>query len=81
MSCSRGEAVVVRLYLPSDPFVETYYKYGRTSLVPVSHWYDFRYDGTTGAEINGNVLTLHFVDGGRGDSILNKTLLKEDQEK
>src|SRR5439155_22584941 len=28
----------------------------------------FDYTGTTGAQIAGNVVTLHFVDGGRGDS-------------
>ena len=28
----------------------------------------FDYDGATGAEVDGNVVTLHFVDGGRGDA-------------
>ncbi|MFL5341488.1 MAG: M23 family metallopeptidase [Gemmataceae bacterium] len=28
----------------------------------------FDFDGTTGAEIHGNVVTLHYVDGGRGDA-------------
>ena len=30
----------------------------------------FTYDGQTGAEINGNLVTLHFVDGQRGDDDL-----------
>src|SRR5262249_20636409 len=29
---------------------------------------DFSFDGTTGAVISGNVITLHLVDGGRGDA-------------
>ena len=33
-------------------------------------WYEFVYDGVTGAEIDGNVVTLHFVDGDEGDDIL-----------
>src|SRR5262249_43988792 len=28
----------------------------------------FTFDGTTGAEIDRNVVTLHLVDGGRGDA-------------
>jgi hypothetical protein len=32
-----------------------------------SHLYEFMYDGQTGAEINGAIITLHFVDGKRGD--------------
>ena len=28
----------------------------------------FDFDGTTGAVVNGDVVTLHFVDGGRGDA-------------
>lgn len=30
-------------------------------------WYDFTFDGTTGAEILPDRIVLHFVDGGRGD--------------
>ncbi|MCI0459902.1 MAG: hypothetical protein L0Z62_23370, partial [Gemmataceae bacterium] len=28
----------------------------------------FPFDGSTGAEIDGNIITLHLVDGGRGDA-------------
>ncbi len=34
----------------------------------ISHWYEFLFDGTTGAEISENIITLHFVDGKRGDN-------------
>ena len=64
-----GEAITVNLYLPTDP--ETYYKYGPTPEDPADHWYEFLYDGKTGAEITGNVVTLHFVDGERGDADLD----------
>ena len=36
----------------------------------INHWYEFLYDGETGAKINGNVITLYFVDGKRGDDDL-----------
>jgi hypothetical protein len=62
-----GEAVTVTLTLHSAVPVAKYYKYGLTPDNPTSHWYDFTYNGQTGAEINGNIITLHFVDGLRGD--------------
>jgi len=54
----------------------TYRKYGlepvddpNTSINEMTepHWYDFMDDGTTGAVISGNAITLRFVDGQRGD--------------
>jgi hypothetical protein len=50
---------------------EDFYNYGPTPENPEPHWYPFTYDGTTGAEINGNIVTLHFVDGARGDADLS----------
>jgi len=47
-----------------------YYGYGPTPDNPAPHWYDFSFDGETGAEfVNGKIL-LHFVDGKRGDDDL-----------
>ena len=63
-----GSAVTVQLYLPSGTTVNTYYKYGKTPDNANLHWYEFLFDGTTGAEINENIITLHFVDGNRGDN-------------
>ncbi len=62
-----GDSVTVSLILHNGVSVDGYYKYGLTpdSLIP--HWYKFMYDGQTGAEINQNIITLHFVDGLRGD--------------
>ena len=44
-----------------------YYAYGPTPGNPTSHWYDFMFDGVTGAEIKNDRIILHFVDGMRGD--------------
>ena len=65
-----GGSTTVVLHLPSDVTVETFYKYGPTTADPNPHWYEFLYDGTTGAEIAGNTITLHLVDGQRGDDDL-----------
>ncbi len=46
-----------------------YYIYGPTADAGAD-WYKFEYDGITGAIIDGNVVTLYLVDGGRGDSDL-----------
>ena len=52
--------------MPPGEKPTTYWKYGPTPG-EAAHWYEFLYDGTTGAEFNGNIITLHFVDGQRGD--------------
>ena len=62
-----GEAVTVTLILHNASSINKYYKYGITPDNMVPHWYDFAWDGQTGAQINGNVIILHFVDGLRGD--------------
>jgi PKD domain len=63
-----GGAATVQLYLPAGTTVNTYYKWGKTPDNAIPHWYEFLFDGATGAEINENVITLHFVDGSRGDN-------------
>jgi hypothetical protein len=65
-----GDAIDVKLYLPAGATTDTYYKYGPTLYDATDHWYEFLYDGQTGAEINGNVITLHFIDRMRGDDDL-----------
>ncbi|MBI1292653.1 DUF1573 domain-containing protein, partial [bacterium] len=65
-----GGAVTVLLYLPNTVSVNTIYKYGAEPGDPTPHWYKFDYDGTTGAVIVDNLVTLHFVDGQRGDDDL-----------
>ncbi len=44
-----------------------YYVYGPTADNPTPHWYDFSYDGETGAKIEGDKIVLYFVDNKRGD--------------
>ncbi len=63
-----GGSATVQLYLPKGTTVDTYYKYGKTPDNAIPHWYEFLFDGTTGAEISENIITLHFVDGKRGDN-------------
>ena len=74
-----GEAITVTLYLPTGETLTTYWKYGPTPNNPVPHWYEFMYDGQTGAVINGNVIVLHFVDGQRGDDDLTANGVVTDQ--
>jgi len=61
-----GGGTTATIYLDGTP-PKTYYKYGKTPDNPVDHWYEFSYDGQTGAEVVGNTVVLHFVDGKRGD--------------
>jgi len=66
-------ATSCNISLPSDGENPTsYFIYGPTPDEQDSHWYEFRYDSETqtGATINENTVTLHFIDGLRGDSDL-----------
>ena len=65
-----GDVTTVTLHFPVGATFDTYYKYGPTPDNDIDHWYAFLNDGQTGAEINDNVITLHFVDGERGDDNL-----------
>jgi hypothetical protein len=68
-----GGSTTVIITTPEGYTADTYYKYGPTPDNPTAHWYEFMFDGTTGAEINGNIITLYFVDGLRGDDDLDST--------
>ena len=70
-----GGAVTVSMYLPEGVEPDTYYKYGPTPDDSTDHWYEFLYDPATetGAVIDGNVITLYFVDGEFGDDDCNAT--------
>ncbi|MBT8356716.1 MAG: hypothetical protein KJO61_02990, partial [Deltaproteobacteria bacterium] len=72
-----GASTTVTLYCPVGAAPTTYYRYGPTPTNLADHWYEFDFDGTTGAQINANVITLNFVDGDRGDDdlIANGTIV------
>ncbi|HHH43695.1 MAG TPA: choice-of-anchor D domain-containing protein [Gammaproteobacteria bacterium] len=77
-----GGAATVTLYLPEGETATHYFKFGRLPsdiivrdpvvgvIARPPHWYDFSFDGRTGAEIQGNRIILHFRDGERGDDDL-----------
>lgn len=62
-----GASVTVTLFLPNTP--DAYYKYpaGGTGSTPAVR-FDFDEASGTGAQIDGNQVTLHLKDGGRGDA-------------
>lgn len=57
-----GGSSVVTLTLPAGSRPDTYYKVINGAFV------EFLFDGSTGARIDGNRISLHLVDGGRGDA-------------
>jgi RHS repeat-associated protein len=65
-----GSSTTVSLTLPAGTTPDSFWKFGRTPVDTTPHWYRFTFDGTTGAVIQGNVITLRLVDGGRGDDDL-----------
>lgn len=65
MNAGNPATVTFRTPVGTTPY--TYYKYGPPNPGDPVAWYEFTDDGQTGATINGNVVTLKFVDGVRGD--------------
>ncbi len=61
-----GSQTVATLYLSDTVAVDHYYKYG-PEPGQADHWYEFSYDGETGAEIHADTVFLYLVDGKRGD--------------
>jgi len=45
----------------------SFWKSGPEPGIPGDHYYEFLFDGTTGATLAGNVISLRFVDAQRGD--------------
>jgi VCBS repeat-containing protein len=80
---SSGGTAVVQLLLSAGSGVNTYWKFGPETGNATPHFYEFLFNGTTGATVETNVdldpgagtilrdrVSLTFVDGGRGDSDL-----------
>jgi len=65
-----GAAVTVQMLIPDPVNFNDYYIYGPTPDDPTPHWENFTYDGTTGAVVSGQTITLYLVDGQRGDNDL-----------
>jgi hypothetical protein len=65
-----GGSATLSLFLPPWERANTYYKFGPTPDDPTPHWYEFLFDGTTGAEMLSDRIILHMVDGQRGDDDL-----------
>ena len=71
---SPGQHVTVTMTLPVPmPDGSIYWRYGPTPKNSSPHWYYWNYSAKTdtGAVINGNTVTLHFVNGARGDDDLD----------
>ncbi|MCP4682416.1 MAG: IPTL-CTERM sorting domain-containing protein [Desulfobacterales bacterium] len=65
-----GQSTTLNLFLPEGAHVETYWKYGPMPWTPAANWYEFMYSSGTGATITDNVVSMVFIDGGRGDDDL-----------
>ena len=71
-----GGSIVVTnfLHLNASPDVAytatTFFNFGPTPGNVTPHWYEFNYDGMTGAQLLSNRIVLHFQDGARGDNDL-----------
>ncbi len=62
-----AEAVVLEWATPEGLILDSFYNFGPTAEDLEDHFYEFLFDGETGAEIFEDRILLHYVDGGRGD--------------
>jgi FG-GAP-like repeat/Bacterial Ig domain/RTX calcium-binding nonapeptide repeat (4 copies) len=67
-----GGSTVVTMTLPTGSTANSYYRFGPTPDNNTPHWYNFAFDGTTGAavDVEAQEVTLFFTDGARGDDDL-----------
>ena len=71
-------SATVTMRTPAGTVPTTYYKYGpATPGAGTNEWYEFMDDGTTGATINSNVVTLKFVEGDRGDDTVGGSIVDQ----
>ena len=57
----------ISIFVTGNAVAPNYYNFGPTPNNPAPHWYDFSFDGSTGAQILADRVILHFMDGQRGD--------------
>ena len=62
-----AEPIVLEWSPPEGLVVDSFYNFGPTEEDPEDHFYEFLFDGETGAEIFEDRILLHYVDGSRGD--------------
>jgi CSLREA domain-containing protein len=60
--------IEVKVFLPHSPTVNRYYLFGPEANNPQPHWYDFTWNGSTGARFEPGLARVVFIDGGRGDN-------------
>jgi hypothetical protein len=65
-----GDETTVIIDLPPGTIVNSYFRFGPTPDNPQPHCYEFLFDGQTGAQIFGNDIIVHHIDGARGDDDL-----------
>lgn len=58
----------VTILLPSSFEPDSFYRFGATGQDPPLDWFEFLSDGTTGAIIDGDEISVNVRDGARGDA-------------
>ena len=67
-----GASSTITFFLPKGVQASACWKYGPTPDNPEPHWYNFLFDGQTGAKFIDNTIVLFFIDGQRGDGDLSE---------
>jgi nitrous oxidase accessory protein NosD len=67
VKCAAGSDQCIETILPAGTQYSTFYRYGPTADDSQPHWYEFKYDGATGAFLQYGRVKQWIRDGGRGD--------------
>jgi hypothetical protein len=62
-----GDETTVIVDVPPGTVVNSYFRFGPTPDNLQPHFYEFLWDGQTGAQISGTTIVVHHIDGARGD--------------
>jgi len=62
-----GGSATLTITVPNDIKLNTYWNYGPLPDEKKTHGYEFLYNSSTGAQIEGDKMVLHYIDGQRGD--------------
>jgi hypothetical protein len=65
-----GGTTQLLFILPEDDHPDSFAMYGPTPADSADHWYEFVYDGVTGASVSENRVTLYLIDADEGDRTL-----------
>jgi len=73
LTLNNSQKATVTIKYPGSVAINSFWKFGATADNPADHWYEFKYNGQTGAVLDPDnyKMTLYLKDGDTGDNDRN----------